>query len=205
MSLLDDIRARKRLTMPRWVTLPDDWARHTASIREILDGPDLPVFAIDHVAHAYFERSEQEYWNLEYDFPPLIPPCELAWFEYALPQRIRSAAKGDSDIGGLHHHSGRVGLLMIGSSRESVTAEDMTSEVRWVLIFELFIDYGGGNIQGSHGSIHIAADDTGNIVDMPWMQTFVRPDLAQYVPPLISFTHPALLAFSVIHPPAERG
>jgi hypothetical protein len=69
------------------------------------------------------------------------------------------------------HQNGRVGLLMIGSSRESVTAEDMPSELRWVLTFELFIDYGGGNIQGSHGSIHIAADQTGKIVGRPWMQT----------------------------------
>jgi hypothetical protein len=93
---------------------------------------------------------------------------------------------------------------MIGSARESVKGEAIPAEVRWILSFELFIDYGGGDIQGSHGTIHIAADGAGNIVDRPWMQTFVRPDLGQYVPPLISFTHPALLAFSVVHPPAER-
>ena len=210
MSLLDDIRARKPaegkgLRMPCWVTQPDDWARHTGRVCEILEDPDLPVFAIDHVAHAYFESSEQEYWNLEHDFPPLIPPCDLAWFEYALPRRIHSAAKGDFDIGELHHHSGWVGLLMFGSARESVKGEAIPAEVRWILSFELFIDYGGGDIQGSHGTIHIAADGAGNIVDRPWMQTFVRPDLAKYVPTLIPFTHPALLAFSVVHPPAEKG
>jgi hypothetical protein len=217
MSLLDDIRVRKLLNMPCWVTNSDNWASHTTQICEILRSTsDLPVFAIDPVAHAYFEASEQEYWNLEYDFPPLIPPCELAWFEYALPQRIHSAAKGDFDIGELHHHSGRVGLLMIGSARESVKGEAIPPEVRWILsfamppavrwilTFELFIDYGGGDIQGSHGTIQIAADGDGKIVDRPWIQTFVRPDLAQYVPPLIPFTHPALLAFSVVHPPAER-
>ena len=205
MSLLDDIRAaRKLLNMPRWVTNTDNWASHTAQICEILRGtPLLPVFAIDPVAHAYFEASEQEYWNLEYDFPPLIPPCELAWFEYALPQRIHSAAKGDFDIARLHSN-GRIGLLMIGSARESVRDEAIPPEVRWILTFELFIDYGGGDIQGSHGTIHIAADRAGNIVDRPWMQTFVRPDSAKFVPTLISFTHPALLAFSVVHPPAER-
>jgi hypothetical protein len=110
-----------------------------------------------------------------------------------------------SNIGELHHHTGRVGLVMIGSARESVRGKAMPPEVRWVLIFELFIDYGAGDIQGSHGTIFIAADGAGKIVDRPWMQTFVRPDLAQYAPPLISFTHPALLAFSVVHPPAEKG
>src|SRR5215472_8843780 len=84
---------------------------------------------------------------------------------------------------------------MIGSSRESVTAEDMPSELRWILTFELFIDYGGGNIQGSHGSIHIAADDTGNIVDRPWMQTFVRPDSAKYVPTLNPLHAPGAARF----------
>jgi hypothetical protein len=218
MSLLDDIRAaRKLLNMPRWVTNTDNWASHTAQICEILRGtPLLPVFAIDPVAHAYFEASEQEYWDLEHDFPPLIPPCELAWFEYALPQRIHSAAKGDFDIARLHSN-GRVGLLMIGSARESVRDEAIPPEVRcilsfamapavrWILTFELFIDYGGGDIQGSHGTIHIAADGAGKIVDRPWMQTFVRPDLTKHIPPLIPFTHPALLAFSVVHPPAEKG
>ena len=99
---------------------------------------------------------------------------------------------------------GRVGLLMIGSARESVRGEAMPPEVRWILSFELFIDYGAGDIQGSHGTIFIAADRAGNIVDRPWMQTFVRPDLTKHIPPLIPFTHPALLAFSVVHPPAER-
>jgi hypothetical protein len=184
--------------MPSWVTKPEDWAKHTARVVEILQEPDLPVFAIDPVAHAYFEGSEQEYWNLEYDFPPLIPPCELAWFEYALPRRIRSAVKGDSWIGGLHHSSGRVGLLMIGRARERVKGEGLPPEVRWVLTFELFIDYGGGNIQGSHGSIHIAADEAGAIVGSPWIQTFA-PDCGAHVISLITFTHPALLAFSVVH------
>jgi hypothetical protein len=46
MSLLDDIRARKRLNMPCWVTNPDNWASHTAQICEILKDPELPVFAI---------------------------------------------------------------------------------------------------------------------------------------------------------------
>jgi hypothetical protein len=80
----------------------------------------------------------------------------------------------------------------------------MPPEVRWILSFELFIDYGAGDIQGSHGTIFIAADRAGNIVDRPWMQTFVRPDLAKYVPTLIPFTHPVLLAFSVVDRPAER-
>jgi hypothetical protein len=202
MSLLDDIRARKGLRMPWFVVKPAAWRKHTDEVCEILLGTsDLAVFQIDPVAHAYFEGSEQEYWSLEYDFPPFIPPCELAWFEYALPRRIRSAAKGDSLIGRLHHHSGRVGLLMFGSSRESVKAEGLPLAVRWVLTFELFIDYGCGDMQGSHGSIHIAADGAGSIVGWPWMQTFA-PDCGAHVISLITFTHPALLAFSVVHPPS---
>jgi hypothetical protein len=93
---------------------------------------------------------------------------------------------------------------MIGCSRESVKGQGIPPEVRWILTFELFIDYGGGNIQGSHGSIHIAADQTGKIVGQPWMQTFMPPDADQLVTSLITFTHAPLLAFSVVHPPAEN-
>jgi hypothetical protein len=85
-----------------------------------------------------------------------------------------------------------------------VKAEGLPPEVCWILTFELFIDYGGGDIQGSHGSIHIAADQAGWTVGQPWIETFAPPDLGQRVISLIPFTHPALLAFSVIHPPAER-
>ena len=80
----------------------------------------------------------------------------------------------------------------------------MPPEVRWILTFELFLDYGGGNIQGSHGWIHIAADQTWKIVGRPWMQTFMPPDAVQLITSLITFTHPPLLAFSVVDRPAER-
>jgi hypothetical protein len=93
---------------------------------------------------------------------------------------------------------------MIGSRREDVEGEGIPAEVRWVLTFELFIDYGGGNIQGSHGAIHIAVDASGRVVARPWMQTFAREGEAGIVE-LITFTHPALLSFDWLRPQAAAG
>jgi hypothetical protein len=103
MSLLDDIRDGRLISPPCWATPLDQWARHTARIYEILREPDL----IDCVAHAYFESSDQEYWDLEHDFPPLIPPCPLGWFEYTLPYRIHSAANQPGSGRTPHRRAGR--------------------------------------------------------------------------------------------------
>ena len=83
---------------------------------------------------------------------------------------------------------------MIGSKREDVVGEGIPPEVRWVLTFELFLDYGGGNIQGSHGAIHMAVDGDGGMVGRPWMQTFTAESSAGIME-LITFVHPVLLAF----------
>jgi len=110
---------------------------------------------------------------------------------------IRSRVHGDTDLTRLTSAGiveGRVGLLMIGSERADVVGEGIPAEVRWVLTFELFIDYGVGNIQGSHGAIHMAVDGAGRIVGGPWMQTFAREGTAGIME-LITFVHPVLLAF----------
>jgi hypothetical protein len=144
------------------------------------------------VAEDYFSESDQEYWDLTKDFHSLEPPSPLAWFEYRMPRVIRSRVHGDTDLASIVE--GRVGLLMIGSKREDVVGEGIPPEVRWVLTFELFLDYGGGNIQGPHGAIHLAVDAAGRIVDHPWMQMFTAESSAGILD-LIAFTHPALLAF----------
>jgi hypothetical protein len=116
----------------------------------------------------------------------------LAWFGYRLPRVIRSRVHGDTDLAGLVE--GRVGRLMIGSRRENVVGDGIPPQVRWVLTFELFIDYGSENIQGSHGAIHIFVDAAGRLVDHPWVGMFTAESSAG-ITDLIAFTHPALLAF----------
>jgi hypothetical protein len=192
--LIDEIRENGKLAAPWWVTKPRLWRKHTVGILDILATEEPEVFEIDEVAQAYFSGNDQEYWDLGRDFPSLEPPRELVWFEYRLPRVIRSRVCGDTDLASLVE--GRVGLLMIGSKREDVVGEGIPPEVEWVLTFELFLDYGGGNIQGSHGAIHIAVDGSGRVVDRPWLQTFARREGEVGIVELITFTHPVLLAFA---------
>ena len=48
------------------------------------------VFFIDNVAEYFYEISDQEYWDLNNDFPNIAPPLNTMWFEWKGTELINS-------------------------------------------------------------------------------------------------------------------
>lgn len=53
---------------------------------------------ITNAAHWFYEESEQDYWDWTEDFPCIISPWPVAWFEHKSPRFIRSATRGKLKI-----------------------------------------------------------------------------------------------------------
>lgn len=47
-------------------------------------------FNIDNIAGYYYSDSDQEYWNIEKDFPNIAPPFDNFWMEFKMPTFINS-------------------------------------------------------------------------------------------------------------------
>jgi hypothetical protein len=198
--LIDDLRAPDaRLAKPIFVTKHNAWMSMAARLNEFLMDPQLPVIDIDNVAKYYYE-AEQEYWDLRHDFPNLAPPYPAFWCECKIAKRIHSKEKGDTDVAALIPH-GRTGMLIHGLKREDVNGEDIPVNVRWILWCELYIDYGRRGVvaDGPHGSVFVAVDGDGVIVDTPWMQSFADESDAHLMKTLMVWFNPALLAISFLH------
>src|SRR5215467_9061314 len=197
--LIDDIRAAGKLGMP-WFVSPAkvaDWQRHREQFLDLLR-TDMPIIRIDNVADYYFTGSDQENWDLGRDFPNMAPPFELCWFEHRMPRVIHSREKGDTHVDTLVP-KGRVGMVMFGSNRDNVRGENIPDTMRWALTFELFIDYGDGNIQGPHAMMVLAIDAEGQLIGEPSVQSFAVAGNQEIMRSFITWTHPALLAISFMH------
>jgi hypothetical protein len=198
--LIDDLRATGHLAMPHFV-LPEHipaWYVLAAQLIDLLADPALPVLTLDATSRFLFTDSGQEIWDLERDFPNLRPPFPVFWTEHPIPERIHSFALGDTDTTGWVR-GGRVGVLVHGLERSAVTGEDIPPSVRWVLWCELFIDYGrDASATGPHGSIFVAVDEHGGIVDSPWMQSFAGAGDAELMKSLMSWLHPTFLAMQYL-------
>ncbi|PWT72776.1 MAG: hypothetical protein C5B60_09150 [Chloroflexi bacterium] len=200
--LIDDIRTAGKFVMPWCVAEPKipAWEQHSRRLWDILIQPDLPVLKIDNVAEFYYTASGQEYWDLRDHFPNLAPPYPLAWYESKMPRVIHSDELGDTKVGELVP-SGRVGILMFGVERAGVQGEDIPPDMHWALVSEIFIDYGStlGGIHGPHGTINMAVDKEGRLIDRPWMQTYCWQRDQEMIKNLINWTHPALLSICFMH------
>jgi hypothetical protein len=197
--LIDDLRAAKSVTMPRFVSPFKEarWDAHAKRIIDVLRDP-VPVVLIDNVADYYFTGTDQENWNLGQHFPNMAPPFEIAWFEHRLPRTIHSKECGDTRMDMLGPHA-RMGLLVFGTERANLRGEGLPDNLRWCLSIEMFFDYGWGDIEGPCGTWHIALDREGQIIDEPWAQTFCPDAHADKFLLGQSFMHPALLAISFLH------
>ena len=200
LKLLDQFRRNGKLEMPHFV-LPGkqtEWRRHSVGIGKILYERDLPAILIDNVAEYFYIGTDQENWNLQKHFPNVAPPFPLFWIEYKLPTRIHSEI-GDSTGFDL---DGRVGWLIFGTPRDQVVGENIPENAKWILIGELFIDYGfrrDGSMVGPHGTMFVPVDEKGAVIEKPGMMSFASDELAELMRLHIGWWNPALLAICFMH------
>jgi hypothetical protein len=203
--LIDDIRCAGRLQMPHFVhpSCEARWAAHATRLAGILR-EEIPVILIDNVAEYFFEASDQEHWDIRKHFPNLAPPFPVFWMEHRFARKIHSKECGDTDLSAIAPGA-RVGMLFLGAPPENVTGEGIPASTRWVLVIEMFIDYGlalDGEIQGPHGSICMAIDEHGAAIERPYMQSYVDSSdefMQHLMRSVMGWTHPALLAISFLH------
>jgi hypothetical protein len=200
---IDDIRRVGRFVMPRVIAegKRQKWAQHAVRLFDFIRGGcgEVPVLLIDNVAEYYYSANDQEYWDLTKDFPNLAPPFPLFWVEHRFPKRIHSK-EGDTDVAAITPN-GRVGALIFGSPIEGVRGDNIPDGAKWVIVSELFLDYGirRDDIQGPHGSISFAIDAEGRLIDRPFMQSFAAPEDEEIMRHFMGWMHPALLAISFLH------
>jgi hypothetical protein len=200
--LIDDLRAPgARLAKPHFVPphRANQWRTIAGHVHNTLMNPALPVLLIDNVAE-YFYTSEQEHWDLRDDFPNLAPPYPAFWCEHKMVKRIHSKECGDTDVSALVPH-GRIGLLIHGIDPTEANGEGIPENTRWILWCELFVDFGERNITatGPHGSVFLAIDANGVIINCPSMQSFAEQEHADVMRGYITWFNPAFLAMSFLH------
>lgn len=197
MSLLADVRAGG-FYPPQYARnrrLIRMWEEHARQLEPVFRGDDFPVFDIDDVAEYFFTGTDQEFWSFERDFKNITPPAPMCWMEYRMPERIHSAECGDFDVTKLCP-AGRVGVLCLACDPKSIEGDDIPENIRSLVAIDLFIDY-GSQIQGPHGIWFLALDEAGELIERPWLQTFIDPEQAWMVENLRSFIDPALLWMSL--------
>lgn len=202
--LIDDVRRIKRVYAPWYIAEHklSAWTEHMQRVITILRDPSIPVIVIDNVASYYYEATGQETWDLRAHFPNCAPPYPLCWFEHKMPRTIHSDECGDTDVAALVPH-GRVGWLIIGADRSDVVGRDIPDAARWLICAEQFVDYGNARgrdvIDGSPGTIMLAIDEHGAVIDRPCCQSYCIPDAEDAVRHAIAWLHPVLLAISFMH------
>jgi hypothetical protein len=201
--LIDDLRAAKSFCMPHFVAPRHHgrWTEYTARTLELFRNPELPVLLIDNVASYYFAGTDQEYWNLEKDFPNIAPPYPQFWLEHKLPRQIVSKTEGVTDLTRITPN-GRVGMLFTVVAPENVSlySGELPAGTRWLLWCDLWIDYGlGAGITGPHGATFLCVDADGRLIDLPCMQSFASEELAPIMKAYMTWFYPGLLAISFLH------
>lgn len=202
--LIDDLRVAPKLEMPHFVAphYEDQWKRHALRTVDLLRRDTaLPVILLDNVAKYYYEDNDQEIWSFNKDFPNIAPPFPMFWLEHKMATRIHSKECGDTDVTHLGVHKGRIGVLFMAGLAKDAIGEDIPAGAHWILLAELFVDYGqqGNAIQGPHGTIAMAVDEHGALLETPFMQSFARPEEEGLMRALMTWLHPSLLAISFLH------
>jgi hypothetical protein len=200
--LIDDMRAEGAAwAMPHFVVRAHQaaWGQMVKRLHEVIIQPDLPVILIDNVADYYY-ASDQEFWDLREDFPNLAPPYPAFWCESKMARKIHSKECGDTDMASMIPH-GRIGALIHGLDPGLCNGEGIPENTKWILWCELFIDYGMRDctVYGPHGSIFLAIDSEGAIIQTPWIQSWGDESTGDIVQHYVTFLHPAFLAMSFLH------
>jgi hypothetical protein len=199
--LIDDIRHTSRIVPPHYLDplKRRGWSEHVSRILGLVRS-EIPVLLIDNVSEYYWTGSGQEHWDLRDHFPNLAPPYGLFWAEHKFPKVIHSDQKGDTDVTAVCPH-GRSGWLIMASKREDVTGSGIPDNVAWILGCEHFTDFGirRDEVQGPDGTLLIAVDAQGRIVETPWMQSYTLPEANHYVQLGMAWVHPVLLSICFLH------
>jgi hypothetical protein len=118
---------------------------------------------------------------------------------------MRSAECGSTDLSALIGPEARLGVLVACVDRDGVTGEGIPAAARWILWCELFADYGrGGGIKGPHGSVFLAIDGHGAVMEAPSMHAFCGAEFKRVMESMLTWLHPAFLAISFLHCPGVR-
>jgi len=202
--LIDEIRSRKRFGCPWFVSEKKEqaWVNITRQLQPMLANPQLPVILCDNVADYYYQGTDQEQWNIPEHFVNLAPPFHQCWMEHRMPTQIISKECGTSDLRGMMC-DGRAGVLVTGIERHELTAEGIHADTKWVLWFELFLDYGKlirrGEIDGPNGSMFMQIDANGALLETPFMQPLCGPEYNEIMRQMIGWLNPFLLTITFLH------
>jgi hypothetical protein len=168
---------------------------------KLIADEELPVLLIDNVAEYYYAGTGQEYWDITVDFPNIAPVFPAFWAEHKFPKRIHSDTKGDRSVESFCP-DGRSGWLVATSERKDVSGEGIPEGTKWVMVAEHFIDWGRAyGIEGPSGTLALAIDEHGRLIDTPIYQTFAEADSGaeELMKNHGGWMHPVLLAISFLH------
>ena len=185
------------------------------------------VFVIDDVCNHMFARSGQASWDLTKDFPNLIPPFALSFFEMQSPRHFLTWSNGQPmlqptgmDFNGCgvlirgtrpqlrdSRHASRVDPSMASSSENSESCDPEEKVPALMIDALIFMERRRGHIVGPTVGWQLALDANGTIVEEPEIGGVAH---AQIAPGIEELYHewlfgwnwlffPALLAISLLN------
>jgi hypothetical protein len=216
MKLIDKLRRPyAKIQMPWWVKKSKEqmWADHAGFVgRFIAECPEpIPVILIDNVAEYFYSGTDQEYWDLQKDFPNVAPPYPIFWIENKLQRKIVSKVKGESDLSQLLTPDSKLGVLFncmpVSLARPAIESHadhmEIPETAHWVFIIEQFVDWGRGDPpEGPVGTITLWVNKQGLIVQPPCMRNFGTEDdkvLTEVLHNYMTWIQPAFLAICFMH------
>ena len=159
----------------------------------------IPILA-DNVAQYYYLDNDQEYWNLNRDFPNLASPFETCWIEHGPIKQINSREYGQFQVGDA------VGMSNIGLSTgtlieaKAIPEGWLLSAAMWCTLthrkdiilappfYTMFrVDHKGHYYGEDPPMSKLLCSSVGNNVT------------SHYVPKMGTSMHPAFLTFSFMH------
>jgi hypothetical protein len=204
---IDDIRADGKFYKPWWVleSKEREWAAYAAKCWEIIE-TDIPVIKADNVAEYFYSESDQEYWDLSRDFPNFAPPWPQFWIEHKFVKTIKSKECGETDVTAITA-DGRIGMLFSVIKPEDAVTNPrgaIPEKTKWIYWMDMWMDWGTasklhGHAHGPTGATFMCVDETGALIEKPWMQTYCSPDARDAMRGYMSWYNPAFLAISFLH------
>ncbi len=117
------------------------------------------VILADNIAKYLFEDNDQEFWDIEKDFPNIAPPFPFTFIEFKEPSYIRSGR----NVTTLQGRGGKVksGVLIVASE---VDDYKKLNKPRWSLSFFVFAKAARGKHPLLLTSLHLFCDENGKAV-----------------------------------------